>query len=144
MKTTREDQTSDYRWGSYVSELLRNGVNVARGGVDMGDHPPITPCRYARAGELSGDMARVFELVTRHFIGSVSNDAVWMSTIVHLSIEALSDKGKFTVRGKQVSKGISITPMKNFFAVPIPLCFISSLKPRDFSQSCSTNNTETK
>jgi DNA topoisomerase-3 len=66
------------------------------------DHPPITPCRNARAGELSGDMARVYDLVTRHFIASVSHDAVWTSTTVHLEIDVLDDKGQFTIRGKQV------------------------------------------
>ena len=36
---TLKDQSQDNRWGSYVSELLRNNsVNVAKGGVDMGDH----------------------------------------------------------------------------------------------------------
>ena len=64
---------------------------------------PITPCRHARAGELSGDMARVYDLVVRHFIASVSHDAVWRSTAVNLFIEELDDKGKFTIRGKQVS-----------------------------------------
>jgi DNA topoisomerase-3 len=91
-----------------------NGPNVAKGGVDMGDHPPITPCRHARAGELTGDMARVYDLVARHFIASVSHDAVWTSTTVHLSIKALGDKGRFTVRGKQVRYGISITTIKVF------------------------------
>ena len=43
--------------GVYFSELLMNGINLAKGGVDMGDHPPITPCRHA------GDMARVNDLV---------------------------------------------------------------------------------
>ena len=64
---------------------------------------PITPCRHARAGELSGDMARVYDLVTRHFIASVSHDAVWRSTAVKLTIEELGEKGNFTIRGKQVS-----------------------------------------
>lgn len=35
---TLRDQTNDNRWGSYVSDLLKGGVNVAKGGVDMGDH----------------------------------------------------------------------------------------------------------
>ena len=44
------------------------------------DHPPITPCRAASPHELSGDMARVYELVTRHFIRSDSQDDVhWCS-----------------------------------------------------------------
>ncbi len=97
-----QDQLHDNRWGSYVSDLIKSGVNVAKGGVDMGDHPPITPCRHARAGELSGDMARVYDLVARHFIASVSHDAKWRSTTVKLSIEELGEKGNFTIRGKQL------------------------------------------
>ena len=101
---TLRDQARDHRWGSYVTELLRTGPHVGKGGVDMGDHPPITPCRHARAGELSGDQARVYDLVARHFIASVSDDAVWRSTAVGLSIDELEDKGRFTVRGKQVRR----------------------------------------
>ena len=77
--------------------------NKGRGGVDMGDHPPITPCRAASPHELSGDMARVYDLVVRHFIATVSSDAVWRSTRVELYVEALGDKGKFKLSGKQVS-----------------------------------------
>lgn len=36
---TLKDQAEDNRWGSYVSELLRNNsVNLPKSGVDMGDH----------------------------------------------------------------------------------------------------------
>lgn len=48
-------------------------------------------------------MARVYDLVVRHFIASVSHDAVWRSTTVCLSVEELGEKGRFTIRGKQVS-----------------------------------------
>jgi len=102
IKGTLQSQSGDPRWGDYVSNLLKNGNCKARGGVDMGDHPPITPCRPAGPHELSGDMARVYELVTRHFIASVSQDAVWNNTRVDLSIKALADKGLFTIRGKQL------------------------------------------
>jgi DNA topoisomerase-3 len=97
---TLQDQLHDNRWGFYVRDLLNDGFNVAKGGVDAGDHPPITPCRHARAGELSGDMARVYDLVARHFIASVSHDAKWRSTTVKISIEELDEKGTFTIRGK--------------------------------------------
>jgi DNA topoisomerase-3 len=99
---TLKQQASDGRWGAYVRELLQEGCNKSRGGVDMGDHPPITPCRAAGPSELSGDMARIYDLVVRHFIASVSHDAVWRSTKVDFSIEALADKGTFSIRGKQV------------------------------------------
>lgn len=97
-----QSQSGDLRWGNYVNDLLKKGGCKARGGVDMGDHPPITPCRSAGVHELSGDMSRVYELVTRHFIASVSEDAVWNSTKVELSIDAIADKGSFTIRGKQM------------------------------------------
>jgi DNA topoisomerase IA len=99
---TLQQQVGDARWSSYVRALLREGHNKSRGGVDMGDHPPITPCRAAGQGELSGDMARVYEFVVRHFIASVSQDAVWRCTRVDFAVEALGDKGSFILRGKQL------------------------------------------
>jgi len=51
-------------------------------------------------------MARIYDLVTRHFIASVSHDAVWSSTKVSVDITALGDNGHFTIRGRKlVSKG---------------------------------------
>eukprot|EP00957_Ditylum_brightwellii_P152168 11585408-Ditylum_brightwellii.AAC.2 len=67
----------------------------------MGDHPPITPCRAAGLHELSGDMGQIYDLVVRHFIVSVSHDAVWRSTRVKLELDTLGDQGKFTIRGKE-------------------------------------------
>ena len=99
---TLQQQSSDARWGAYVREFLTQGFNKSRGGVDMGDHPPITPCRAANPQELSGDMGRVYELVVRHFIASVSHDAVWKSTKIGFEIEALGDKGKFSLSGKEL------------------------------------------
>ncbi len=58
--------------------------------------------RAAEKHELSGNMERVYELVTRHFIASVSPDAMFQNTRVSLEVEALKEKGKFTLRGKQM------------------------------------------
>jgi DNA topoisomerase III len=107
IRGTLQQQAGDGRWGKYVRDLLNEGVNKSKGGVDMGDHPPITPCRSAGPSELSGDMARVYDLVVRHFIASVSQDAVWQSTSIEFEIDALGDKGKFTLRGKEVSLVVS-------------------------------------
>lgn len=103
IKATLQQQATDNRWGSYVRALLQTGFNKSRGGMDMGDHPPITPCRSANPAELSGDMARIYELVVRHFIASVSEDAVWRSTKVSFEVAALGDKGKFFLSAKKVS-----------------------------------------
>ena len=48
----------------------------------MGDHPPITPVRAAMPGFFVGDMARLYDLVTRHFIATVSEDATFLTTQV--------------------------------------------------------------
>jgi DNA topoisomerase-3 len=111
---TLEQQMSDNRWGSFVCDLLRVGHSMSRGGVDMGDHPPITPCRPARANELHGEMARVYDLVVRHFIASVSQDAVWRSTRVDFVVQTLGEKGSFTLRGKElVSPGFLAVLLHN-------------------------------
>lgn len=99
---TLKQKMGDNRWGSCVRELLQEGHNTSRVGVDMGDHPPITPCRPARANELVGDMARVYDLAVRHFIASVSQDAVWRSTQVDFGVHSLGEKGSFTLRGKEL------------------------------------------
>jgi hypothetical protein len=39
-------------WGSDVRILLANGYKMPRKGTDAGDHPPITPMRYATKEEL--------------------------------------------------------------------------------------------
>lgn len=102
IRGTLQQQASDGRWGSYVRNLLEVGHKQSRGGIDMGDHPPITPMRSARPSELSGDMERVFDLVVRHFIASVSPNAVWNSSRVDFSIDSIGEKGDFTMRGKQL------------------------------------------
>ena len=102
IKGTLKLQADDPRWGTYVRDLLKAGPNGAKGGYDAGDHPPITPCRGAGVHELGGDMSRVYELVVRHFIATVSPDAVWMSTKVGLEIPPLGEKGLFSVMGKQL------------------------------------------
>ena len=85
-------QKHDNRWGQYVQQLLRAGHTKPRGGVDMGDHPPITPCCAMAAHEAGGNSGRVFELIVRHFVATVSPDAVWLSTRVKLIVEPAGEQ----------------------------------------------------
>ena len=75
--------TQHEEWGYYVVQILNNGYTKPKGGVDMGDHPPITPCRLAQSYELSGNENRIYDLVTRHFIASVSPDAIYRKTQIN-------------------------------------------------------------
>lgn len=54
-----------------------------QGGVDQGDHPPITPIRAASENEVGGgDAWRMYDYVCRHFLGSISPDATFKRTSV--------------------------------------------------------------
>ncbi|XP_049849572.1 uncharacterized protein LOC126319913 [Schistocerca gregaria] len=75
-------------WGPYVSRLLDEvGVKKSKSGVDMGDHPPITPTRLARQGEeVSGTEWTLYDYIARHFIASVSPSAVMESQSIAYDI----------------------------------------------------------
>lgn len=49
-------------WGEYAAALLAQGLQRPGGGVDVGDHPPITPVRMATEEHLGGgDAWRLYE-----------------------------------------------------------------------------------
>ena len=77
-------------WGKYVQELLRVGFQRPKQGVDVGDHPPITPVRSVVPGLLTGDMARLYEMITRYFLATVSPDARCEVKCVLISLSSWS------------------------------------------------------
>lgn len=88
-------------WGPYASQLLQAGVKHPQGGVDVGDHPPITPVRAATEAELGGgDMWRLYDFVARHFLGSISPDAVYKKTkaVFEAGGETFSASGSVALR----------------------------------------------
>merc|ERR1719357_1782084 len=81
LQETVRAQANHPVWGAYANELLQNGLNKGRPGEDMGDHPPITPVRAATESQLGQDW-RLYEMVTRHFLATVSGDCKFMRTKV--------------------------------------------------------------
>ena len=74
-------QRSHPVWGDYASSILEQGVKRPGGGVNVGDHPPITPVRLATEESLGGgDAWRLYDFVARHFLGSISPDCVVRKT----------------------------------------------------------------
>ncbi len=67
--------------GIYAQELLSTGINHPRAGHDAGDHPPITPVALPNC-HLSSDELRIYELVLKHFLASISYDAKFEVTKV--------------------------------------------------------------
>lgn len=81
--------------GEYANSLMRKHT-TPRSGHDAGDHPPITPVGLARG--LSGDEERIYDLVVRHFLASISGDMIFEVTKANFS----SASGEsFTIKGKR-------------------------------------------
>ncbi|ROT81135.1 putative DNA topoisomerase 3-beta-1 [Penaeus vannamei] len=85
-------------WGSTVREILRDGIQKPKKGHDAGDHPPITPMRCADRNQLDHDSWRLYEYITKHFIGTLMPDCIYLSTTICISIGAEN----FSVNGKQL------------------------------------------
>jgi len=90
-------QTQHPHWGHYAQELLSSGLNKGRDGTDMGDHPPITPVRGGTEGQV-GEGWRLYDMVTRHFLATVSGDCKFLRTKVRLSINGED----FSLSGRKV------------------------------------------
>eukprot|EP01147_Barroeca_monosierra_P001141 gene1141-4360_t len=104
VKSVLKELQGSSQWHTEVQNLLQGELMSPKGGKDKGDHPPITPMRLAKEVDLSGDMWRVYELVTRHFIATFSPDCRYLVTTAHLDICG----EKFTLSGQQlVSPGFT-------------------------------------
>lgn len=57
-----------------------------RSGHDAGDHPPITPIRAATSNDFDHDTWRIYDFITRNFIGSLSPDAKYENLTVAFDI----------------------------------------------------------
>ena len=76
-KAILNEHTDHPEWGNFARNLLKNGHNRPKKGVDAGDHPPITPVACAQYGELSEDEWKIYSFITRSFLGCISSDATY-------------------------------------------------------------------
>eukprot|EP00729_Bicosta_minor_P008419 gene8419-1733_t len=95
-------QERSANWGAEARELLEEGMVRPKRGEDKGDHPPITPMRLAGVSDLGGDEWRVYDLVARHFIATLSPDLKYLQTTItwkvgaerfHSAGKIVTDKG---------------------------------------------------
>ena len=97
--------TSHPEWGRTASYLLQtkyaNSGRPPIRGVDAGDHPPITSLKSATREEIGGGSAwRVYEFVTRNFLGSLGDDLKYTRSVAELVLQgdmsnSLSDPPRF-------------------------------------------------
>ncbi len=58
-------------------------------------HPPIHPVKHAAKEDMSTDEWRVYELICRHFLATISKDAVGSETKVDVAL----GQEMFTAKG---------------------------------------------
>ena len=98
-KPLLEVQAAHPQWGAAARDVLAGKTicpTNSHAGIDAGDHPPITPVAMCAAGDVGGDAARLYELITRHFIATLSPAATWLRTTLHVDIGG----EEFTVGGR--------------------------------------------
>ncbi|CAD7694740.1 unnamed protein product [Ostreobium quekettii] len=116
-------------WGQYARGLLEAGVSRPKGGVDAGDHPPITPVRSATEADLGGgDAWRLYDYVVRHFLASVSPDCVLKKTEATGTCggETFSASGRRTIKPGYVAvmpwkkvEGEDLPPLREGEVLPV-------------------------
>ncbi|KIH48005.1 hypothetical protein ANCDUO_21929, partial [Ancylostoma duodenale] len=79
--------------------VLSEGINRPRSGEDKGDHPPITPMKPSN-GQLSGDMARIYDYVVQHFVATLMGPCIFDVT----TITIICGGEIFSLAGKTVKK----------------------------------------
>lgn len=73
-----------------------------RDGVDVGDHPPITPVKSVTEADVGGgDAWRLYELITRHFLATVSPDCRFLRsrTVFNVNDEIFYVSGRKMIDG---------------------------------------------
>ncbi|XP_077413817.1 DNA topoisomerase 3-alpha [Vanacampus margaritifer] len=81
-----EEQMRSPDWGAFAQRVLDQpgGPNPRQGKNSDQAHPPIHPTTYTNT--LQGNEGRVYELIVRHFLACVSQDALGQETIVDIDI----------------------------------------------------------
>ena len=97
LKNLVQSMTNSNVYGEYCLKLLNdNRYNLPRlGNLDDKAHPPIHPVKFVESNELNESEKRVYDLIIRHFLASVSLDAKGKETIIEIEIgeEIFTSKG---------------------------------------------------
>ena len=83
-----EDVQASSVYGAYCNKLLtQNRYNNPKiGSGDDKAHPPIHPVRYAENNELNAKEKKVYDLIMRHFLATLSPDAKGQETTIRVKM----------------------------------------------------------
>ncbi len=80
------------------AEIALRDMNPSRGRKVSKDHPPIYPVSVAGREELKKDEWRIYELIVRRFLATLSPNAVWITR----SAEIVSKEEVFKAFGREL------------------------------------------
>lgn len=75
---------------------MNKNITTKNGGKFDKAHPPIHPLKSGE--DLDDTSARLFEMITRHFLACCSEDAIGLENIVYVEISG----EKFSAHGLQI------------------------------------------
>lgn len=94
--TVQKISNPDASWNGYSQHITCNGYNPPRtDGNDVGDHPPITPVKFATQSQCGGQPGwYLYCAICKHFLASISPDCALMEgeVIVEMSSQRFSAK----------------------------------------------------
>ena len=112
LKGALQVQSAHPVWGEFVRELMNHNLQ-RRAGKDAGDHPPITPIKSATHNDFDGDTWKIYDYITRNFLGSISPDLKYE----HLCISIDIGDEKFTKSGNTALPGFNFTQIMDWQAM---------------------------
>ncbi|MEM4662687.1 MAG: DNA topoisomerase I [Candidatus Diapherotrites archaeon] len=98
LKKIVEKLSAKKEFSTYCKELLKKGITPSQGKATK-DHPPIHPVDLPKTS-LHGNHAKIYELVSRHFLATLGEDAV----AEFMDVEILVGKEPFLASGKRYLK----------------------------------------
>jgi DNA topoisomerase III len=89
LKSIAKKQEGSSVWGDFAKKVVSGELysGARNGKSDDKAHPPIHPVKAAQKEDLNFDEWRIYELVTRHFLATISKDAVGMKTTIEAQID---------------------------------------------------------
>ncbi|KAI3380235.1 hypothetical protein SNEBB_010803 [Seison nebaliae] len=96
LKKYVEKQMDDNRWSNFAHELFNGKIQPRNGKKSDKAHPPIHPLK-AGSG-LEGKDKQIYELVTRHFLATCSENAKGAETVISIEV----NKEKFSTSGLEI------------------------------------------
>jgi DNA topoisomerase-3 len=83
---TLQDFSSHPHFGKQVTGVLKTFRKPTLRGIDVGDHPPITPSRVGNQGDLKGDHWELYEFICNNFFASIAEAAEYEETTYELDV----------------------------------------------------------